>query len=1727
METTIERNYVNIEDEMRRSYLDYAMSVIIGRALPDARDGFKPVHRRVLWAMHELGNTYNKPYKKSARVVGDCFVAGTLIHTADGLKPIEEIEAGEEVLMPSGYTSRVVQTFHNPPSAVVEVNLSNGNALKVTKGQLFRVLNDDLEIVWERAERLAGKRVLASSPRSLGFPSAHTDAKKTKLAYAAGLLVAEGYLTDRNRSTHVGISMVDRAPLEFVATVCGERSVKAHWSEKKPPRANHQPQRTLRFSNFPAAFDVCQAKCDAKQAPAWILADRRLFAPFIAGFVDGDGFLRATDSRREAVLATTSKQLASELQTMLADCGIHGVIVAEARTENWRTLFNLILTGENASRLAHLISPYLQIARKKEAAVSLSNWRSRALNLETECVPSAAIWDELSKHHIGAGWFVDTEGRKFRAGIRYETGAKIRYAADLRDKTLSYRQIQSWGILSKLERIGSPLAARIKTLIENYSILEVVSVIDNNEQAETFDVQIADASHEFLAQGCAVHNCIGKYHPHGDAAVYDTIVRLAQDFSMRYPLVDGQGNFGSIDGDSPAAMRYCVTGETLTVTGEGLKRIDRIADREDIAIEILSHEQKVNTASKWFDCGEFPTFRVKTQHGYEITGTSNHPLLTWRVRADGTPAFAWKMIGELKTGDFLVLDRSETLWAKDEIALSEFIPQLADNSRAERHQIPATLNEDLAFLLGALTAEGAIRQDRIEFVNAEGEFAEKFIEIWERTFPTCRLHRWLREPHSYGKRRLWQMQIVSQQIVGLLHNLGLRGESSAREIPAAILRSPQRVVAAFLRGLYEDDGAVERSGKSLLRVTLVSNSAVMLKQLQVLLLRFGIVTNRFCDASHGRATHRLCITGAENLNRFAAKIGFCSQIKTESLNAVLALSSGKVLAKTDFVPHPAEFARARALRGQRNWLAKHNFDRLPRLQATLPRLESALGSEEFALVKNLANANYLFDRITAIEDAGNQRVYSIRVDSACHSFVANGFVNHNTEVRMAKLASEILADIEKETVDFQPNYDESLTEPSVLPTRVPQLLLNGSEGIAVGMATKIPPHNLTEVIDATIALIRKPNIKIEDLMQMIPGPDFPTGGFIYGREGIRSAYLTGRGVIQMRAKAGIDRIGRGASERDAIVITEIPYQVNKARLIETIANLVNEKKLEGISDLRDESNRVGMRVVIELKRDAVPQIVLNKLYKLTPMQTSFGVINLAIVDGQPRVLNLKQMLEVFVEFRRSVVRRRTEFELRKARARAHILEGLNKAIDALDYIIPLIRNSRSTDEARAWLMGNFAGMNEVKQWRGAPADLTLAGFIGKLQTIIGSLKFSEAQAQAILDLQLRRLSALERQKILDEYEAIIKLIAELEEILANEQSLRRVIIKELEEVKKDFGDKRRTEIVDEGVELSIEDLIADEEVAITVTKAGYIKRTPVSVYQRQGRGGKGRFGAAAKNEDFVEHLFIASTHDYIMIFTDDGQVYKLKVHELPDALPAQRGKAIVNLVNIPSNRKLAGVVAVREFSEGRYVVFVTRKGTIKKTPLSEFQNIRSNGIIAINVDEGDELLDVVLTDGTKQIFIATHNGLAIRFDEEDVRPMGRATRGVRGIDLRPDDYVVALCAVSKEGNERMLSISEQGYGKQTKVSDYRFQSRGGKGVINMKTTEKTGKVVAVFPVEDDSEVMIITQQAKLIRIEAGEIRKTGRSASGVRLIKTDGGDKVTSASLLDPSEAEAETDVTA
>jgi DNA gyrase subunit A len=708
-----------------------------------------------------------------------------------------------------------------------------------------------------------------------------------------------------------------------------------------------------------------------------------------------------------------------------------------------------------------------------------------------------------------------------------------------------------------------------------------------------------------------------------------------------------------------------------------------------------------------------------------------------------------------------------------------------------------------------------------------------------------------------------------------------------------------------------------------------------------------------------------------------------------------------------------------------------------------------------------------------------------------------------TEIRMSQMAHEMLLDLDKETVDMGPNYDDSLQEPLVLPAKIPNLLVNGSSGIAVGMATNIPPHNLSEVVEGIIAVIENPALTLEELMERIPGPDFPTAGFIYGTEGILSAYRSGRGIIQMRARARVEK--QKKTERESIIVTEIPYQVNKARLIEKIAELVREKKIEGISDLRDESDRDGMRIVIELKKDENPQVLLNQLYKHTQMQSSFGIIMLAIVNNRPKVLTLKEVIRHFIDHRREIVTRRTVFELKKAEARAHILLGLKIALDWLDAVIALIRGSKTPAEAKEGLMaGRFA----------QPADVAANPL----------LCLSDLQAQAILEMRLHRLTGLERDKIIQEYEDILRLIARLKEILGSEAEILKIITGELIEVKEKFGDPRRTEIIGQTAEITLEDTIVEEDMVVTISHTGYIKRSAVSLYRAQRRGGKGKTGMKTKEEDFVEQLFIASTKDYMLYFTDAGKVYWLKVYEIPEGGRATRGKAIVNLLNLSPNEKISAIMPVKEFSDDRFIMMATRLGVVKKTPLLEYSHPRAGGIIAVNLDEEDKLITVALTDGKQDVLLASKHGKSIRFREADARPMGRVTRGVRGMTLEDDDVVIGMEIINDMTGSTLFTVTEHGFGKRTELTEYRRQSRGGKGVITIKTTERNGCVVDIKQVNDENDLMLITDQGKIIRMPVAGFSVIGRNTQGVRLMVTEEGERIVAVARLAEKEEIEEGD---
>jgi DNA gyrase subunit A len=694
-----------------------------------------------------------------------------------------------------------------------------------------------------------------------------------------------------------------------------------------------------------------------------------------------------------------------------------------------------------------------------------------------------------------------------------------------------------------------------------------------------------------------------------------------------------------------------------------------------------------------------------------------------------------------------------------------------------------------------------------------------------------------------------------------------------------------------------------------------------------------------------------------------------------------------------------------------------------------------------------------------------------------------------TECRLTELAEELLADIEAETVEFTPNFDDSTTEPAVLPSRVPNMLVNGASGIAVGMATNIPPHNLREVCDALIALVETPELTVDELMRFIPGPDFPTAGYICGQGPIRDAYRDGRGILTLRAKAEIETDEK--SGKSSIVVTEIPFQVNKSRLVERIAELVNERKLDGISDLRDESDREGMRIVIDLKRDAVAEVLLNQLYKHTPLQESFGINMLAIVDGRPKLLDLREALLVFLKHRHEVIVRRTAFELRKAEERLHVLAGLKIAVENMDRAIAIIRNAADPPEARGGLMSEL-GLTQI-------------------------------QAQAVLDMRLQRLTGLEREKILAEYAEVERQIERYRRILGDEREVSAIVVEELRAIRDKYGDDRRTRIVDEAAAISVEDLIVEEDMVVTISNQGYVKRNPVSLYRAQRRGGRGKIGAGTRDEDFVEHLFVASTHSYLLFFTTSGKVYWLKVHEIPQAGRAARGRSVSNLLALKPEEKLSAFLPVREFQPDRYLLFATRRGLIKKTDLKQYSSPRASGLIAIALEDGDEVVGVRLTDGSSEIILSTAEGQAIRFEESEVRPMGRGTYGVIGMKLDEGDQVVAVDLVEAGGT--LLAVAENGYGKRSAMDEYRRTHRGGKGIITMKTTDKTGRVIGVRMVTDDDQVMLVTSGGKVIRLRASEMRVIGRNTQGVRLIDLEEGERLAAVARVAERDEESESAV--
>jgi DNA gyrase subunit A len=1076
-----------------------------------------------------------------------------------------------------------------------------------------------------------------------------------------------------------------------------------------------------------------------------------------------------------------------------------------------------------------------------------------------------------------------------------------------------------------------------------------------------------------------VGDVMGNYHPHGDTAIYDTLVRLAQPWSLRYPLIDGQGNFGSPGNDPAAAMRYCVTADARIRLDFGTVRIGDVVPHaapdsdHDVDLKVRGRSGDIVRATRFFHSGEHTTLRLTTREGYQLTGTENHPVLCL-VSILGVPTLLWQLLGELRPGDHVVLQRA----VPDELG------------------VPPLEHVEAAILAGA--------------------------------------------------------------------------RSAAKRVPEFVWRSVPAVKRAFLQALFEGDGSSSLLPRNTIQISYSTRSEQLAQDVQQLLLEFGVIS-RLCRYAHGEI--KVVITNRRDALLFAGGVGFLGRKQAKLESALAGIPRRSRALSGDHVPYVADYIRANGADRwtERDWLRRHNVDRIERWERDRAEIAARIGNREVLdVVEPLVDGRFYYAEVATIEDAGVQPVYSIRVDTEDHAFVSNGFVSHNTECRLSPLAMEMLREIDQDTVDFSPNYDGKSREPDILPSRIPNLLVNGGSGIAVGMATNIPPHNLREVADGVYWALTNPEATDEELLaallERIKGPDFPTGALIVGRDAIEEAYRTGRGSVRMRAVVTVEEDAKG---RSILVVTELPYQVNPDNLAETIAALVKDGRVAGISDIADESSdRVGQRLVVTLKRDAVAKVVLNNLYKHTQLQTTFGVNALALVDGVPRTLRLDQMVRYYVAHQVEVIVRRTKFRLRKAEERAHILRALLKALDQLDAVIALIRASESAEASKAGLM-----------------EL---------------LDIDEIQATAILDMQLRRLAALERQKIIDEYAELEALIAELNAILASPARQRQIIHDELAEIVDKYGDERRTRIVPYDGDVSMEDLIAEENVVVTITATGYAKRTKTDLYRSQRRGGKGVQGAALKQDDIVAHFFVASTHDWVLFFTNKGRVYRLKAYELPEANRAARGQHVANLLPFQPGERIAEVITLRDYTVAPYLVLATKGGLVKKTKLTDFDSNRAGGIVAINLRDDDELINAALIAPDQDLLLVSQQAQSIRFhaDDEALRPMGRATSGVIGMRFAGTDELLSMMVVTPGAD--ILVATGGGYAKRTKIEEYPVQGRGGKGVLTAKIVARRGGLVGALAVLSDDELYAITSNGGVIRTGAREVRRAQRQTMGVRLM---------------------------
>jgi len=1639
---TLEKTTINLKDmdedrvigseitnEMKKAYIDYAMSVIVSRALPSAEDGLKPVHRRILFAMKKMGLEKGMT-KKSARIVGDvigkyhphgdtavydamvrmaqdfslryplvkgqgnfgCFTADTKVKLTDGrgltfTDLIKENKEGKRNFTFTVDENGLIQVaeIKNPRKTrinaeIMKVILDNGEEIKCTLNHKFMLKDGS----YKEAQYLESGDSLMPGYLRLSNLTDGSDPK----------LVGYGMIFQPKSSSW-----------DFVHVLADAWNISNNIYQKSSGRIRHHLD-----------FNKLNNNPDNLRRMHW-------------------------KEHWQVHYNFTSQKHKS-------DKGYRNKL-AEGRKNFWSNKKNRLVYSKRLSE------------RNK------NNWKNKKYRDQMKITLS-----EVNKRYLAEHPEVIEEIRKTASITMKKMWQIPKYKKLFNEKIIASNKRRKTNLTGKKKFLRICKYLEENDLRVNKDNYEKVRVNEFGRKSFTswdkgFDKYYEKDKNLLLCELNGNHKVVATEFIKEYEDVYDLTIDKTHNFS----LDSGIFVHNSMDGDSAAAMRYCVTGDSLIVTENGLERIEEISDKEQINLKILSKDKKTHNAFKWFDSGEHPTLKIITDKGYSLGGSYNHPVLTLTKDNFGKPNFVWKLLEQVKEGDIVVLDRlSDSFWPKKEINLENFYPKIK-NKKQKIRVLPKIFNEDLAKLLGLLVSEGSITKNKIEFCNADKNIADIFKDTWKIIFPDSTLHEFEKMPSSYGKKKYWRLECHCRYTLEFLRNIGLNvAKSESKDVPDIIFKSSKNIVISFLKSYFEGDGTITYSDK-MVELAAISKSEKLINELQTILLRLGIESSKRYDKY--RLVYKLYIRGKRNVLRFYKEIGFLSKIKNSKLEFVVT-NYKRDVTFTDYVPFISDFIRNQS---DESFIKRNNFDRYSGMQKNYQKICQILlnktGRDYSNMFKHFLTYQYLFERVSKVEEAGIQKVYSIKVDSDCHTFISNGFISHNTEAKLNKIANELLQDIDKETVKFIPNFDNSEKEPLILPGKLPNLLINGSSGIAVGMTTNIPPHNLVEICDAIIKVIDKPNVDIDQLMDIVQGPDFPTGGQIVA-ENLEELYKGGRASFVVRGKVNQETTKQGIHK---IIITEVPYQVNKAEMVKQIAELARDKKLPDVRDIRDESSKGKVRVVIVLRKSADPKFTINRLFKSTRLQSRFDAVLVALVAGIPKRLNLKQILEVYVKFRRKIVRKRTEFDLRKAEAREHIVKGLLIALKNLDEVIRIIKKSKGVAEASDSLQKKYG--------------------------------LSKKQAEAVLDLTLKQLTSLEHEKLKKEEKELLEKIGELRKILGDEEEILKIIKKDLNELKKNYGDTRRSQIIKSIREIKEKDLIAKKDVIVTITDKGYIKRMLPRVYHEQKRGGKGVIGTELATEDFVKQLIYCSTHDYLLLFTRRGRVFWLKAYQVPESSRYGKGQAIINLLKLKDD-EVSSVIAVKKFENSLFMV--TNKGQVKKIKLETFSKPRASGVKAINLplDNSDLLIDVKPIVDSQEVMLITLKGQAIRFNSDDVRAMGRASYGVTGVKLDKGDKVVSLEILPKEKDHTsILTITQKGYGKRSEVQDYRLTGRAGKGVINVKVTDKTGDVVTSVSVKGKDPIVVTTAKGMVIRTSVKDIRVMGRATQGVRIIKLKTGDRVT------------------